>query len=411
MAQKRLHLTPDLLRRYAAGLLTPAEQHAVERLLLDDPLAAEAAEGLARLREDGVDVKMASGELYARLQNRVAKRQGRVVPLAWTRYAAAATVLLAVAGLGWWWLRNEPVAPEPAMTASRPAPEAPQPAAEPAFAPAAPPEATTAKTPPPKTTPKRFSEPNTEVLAQEVAPAPAATAPPTADARKDEAEARQIAVQREQAVQKSAPLPAAAPRASPAMAGRALTGPRFTGRVLGENRQPVAGASVQVLGTTRGTTTDDEGRFALSGLSVGSRLRVAMVGYQRAEVILKDTSAITVMLQPDATALQEVVVTGYGAQAKRDVTGAVSTLQNAPEGGFAALEEHVHKNRRVAGQGTVTLSFRLTANGRPKQIRVQGSTNPSLNREAVRLLKTGPRWLAKKTTRRAGRVVCKVKFD
>ncbi|MBC7891721.1 MAG: hypothetical protein H7Y12_05860, partial [Sphingobacteriaceae bacterium] len=121
---KITRLTPDLLQRYAAGALTPAEQHAVERLLLSDPLAAEAVEGLTRLSEDGIDPSPAHLDLRQRLQSRVqpGQRRGRVLalPVNFARYAAAAVTLLLVAGLGWWSLREAPPMPPVSETAVAP---------------------------------------------------------------------------------------------------------------------------------------------------------------------------------------------------------------------------------------------------------------------------------------------------
>lgn len=402
MDKKRPSLTPDLLRRYAAGELTPAEQHAVERRLLDDPLAAEAVEGLARLRENEVNVETATADLRARLQHRAAKRRGRVVPLAWTRYAAAATVLLAVAGLGWWWLRTEPTAPEPGLTASRPAPEAaqPQPAAEPAPAPAAPPEMARARSSPPQATPKRRSESRPETFADIAEQAPTAAAPPP-EAAKAETEPTVTAAQRDETAQKrEAPPTAPAPQAAPAMARRALTGPRFTGRVIGENQQPVTGAVVTSVTTRQSVRTDNLGKFSLPEPPPNDRLRITARGYQPLEVAVRDTAVGTLNLQP-----------APAARAKAVAPVVPRPVEDGSETRFPAFDDYARAHRRVAGQGTVRLSFRLGPGGKPRQVRIEASDNPALNTEAIRLLREGPGWSDSPVVRRRGRVVYGVRFE
>lgn len=404
MAQKRLHLTPDLLRRYAAGELTPAEQHNVERQLLDDPLLAEAVEGLARMREDGVE---ATADLPARLQQRV-NRRGRVVPLAWARYAAAATVLLAVAGLGWWALREEPIvsSPETAVSTSAPSPPEVAPATAPASAP--PPEAANAPTAPPQAVSpgtRRNLAAQPDVQADEAASPPVASSArvavaPPADSVRAEAPPAEIAAQSSRAERpREAPTPAAA-RSAPAGTSRALTGPRFTGRVLGVNQEPVAGATVVSVTTRQSVRTDDLGKFSLPETSTGDRLRIAAPGYQPLEVAVRDTAVGTLNLQP-----------APAAHAKAVAPAAPRPGEDGLEPRFPAFDDYVRAHRRVAGQGTVRLSFRLGPGGKPRQVRVEASDNPALNAEALRLLREGPGWSENKTTRRKGRVVYVIRFE
>src|SRR6185503_15647164 len=88
------------------------------------------------------------------------------------------------------------------------------------------------------------------------------------------------------------------------------------------------GVSVLVKGTVTGTVTDAEGSFNISVSSSDAVLVFSFVGYISQEVTVGAQSEITVSMQPDVVALSEVVVTGYGTQSKRDITGAVSTIDN-----------------------------------------------------------------------------------
>jgi TonB family protein len=389
-------LTPDLLRRYAAGLLTPAEQHAVERLLLDDPLAADAAEGLARMREDGVDAERTTADLRDRLQNRVAKRRGRVVPLAWTRYAAAAAVLVAVVSLGWWAFseRNNttPTAAFQEKTEQAPTTRF----IPPSIRQPKPTSPAVAKTEAPKTTPNPAIPPpiraDEKVSAAQVAQA----SPPAADTAQSQPNVTEINPA-EQAVAKQAPALAA--RAAVPVPAGAVRPQRFSGQVVDEAQRPLPGVNVVLPTANRGVSTDAEGQFSFPNLALGDRLRIESVGYKSLEIVVRDTALGRITLQSDPAALSEVVVTGYASP------------RAAPKGGYASLEEFVRKNRRTPGAGTVRLSFDLRPNGRPYRIRVEESNNPALNDEAIRLLREGPRWEEKNTTRRGGRVVYTIQFE
>ncbi|REE00169.1 SusC/RagA family TonB-linked outer membrane protein [Marinoscillum furvescens] len=85
------------------------------------------------------------------------------------------------------------------------------------------------------------------------------------------------------------------------------------------------GATIMVEGTTTGTITDFDGNFSLTVKS-NDVLNVTFVGYTPQSIPVNGRSDIEVILQPDVTALDEVVVTGYGEISKSDLTGAVSSV-------------------------------------------------------------------------------------
>lgn len=101
------------------------------------------------------------------------------------------------------------------------------------------------------------------------------------------------------------------------------------GSVTNEKHAPLAGVSINIKGTTKGTTTDNAGKFALSAPE-GSVLSVTFVGYRGQEIAVTGEKQITVQLIPNTSDLGEVLVVSYGTQKKRDITGAVSQL-NADE--------------------------------------------------------------------------------
>ncbi len=96
------------------------------------------------------------------------------------------------------------------------------------------------------------------------------------------------------------------------------------GHVLDENGKPLAGVSVTVKGQKTGTTTDDNGNYQLS-VEGNARLIFSMVGYSTKEV--KADEASTVALASSRSAIDSVVVVGYGTMRKVDVTGSVASVK------------------------------------------------------------------------------------
>jgi hypothetical protein len=108
-----------------------------------------------------------------------------------------------------------------------------------------------------------------------------------------------------------------------------------SGRVLEETGQAVPGVNVIEKGTTNGTTTDATGRFSIEVQGESSVLVFSFIGYQTQEARVGAQTEISITLAPDITALEEVVVVGYGTQQKVNLTGAVGTatgevLENRP---------------------------------------------------------------------------------
>ncbi|HEY4325706.1 MAG TPA: TonB-dependent receptor plug domain-containing protein, partial [Mucilaginibacter sp.] len=104
---------------------------------------------------------------------------------------------------------------------------------------------------------------------------------------------------------------------------------KHTGKVIGsDDKLPVVGASVRIKGTNTGTVTDVNGDFNLT-LAAGNVLVISYIGYQSQEYTVKGAESITISLQPSNSSLNEVVVTGYTAQRKKDITGAVAIVDVA----------------------------------------------------------------------------------
>ena len=98
------------------------------------------------------------------------------------------------------------------------------------------------------------------------------------------------------------------------------------GTVRDETGGGLPGVSVVIKGTTRGTTTNTEGKFELDTPDEPTTLVFSFVGYASQEVALGSQTNLQITMQPENKALNEVVVVGYGTQKAKDVTGAVATI-------------------------------------------------------------------------------------
>ncbi|WP_339874452.1 SusC/RagA family TonB-linked outer membrane protein [uncultured Algoriphagus sp.] len=86
---------------------------------------------------------------------------------------------------------------------------------------------------------------------------------------------------------------------------------------------PVPGATVMVKGTTRGMSTDIDGKFSLELQPSDQILVISFIGYTTKEVEIGNSSDLTIDLEEDIQSLEEAVVVGYGTQDKKEITSAV----------------------------------------------------------------------------------------
>lgn len=96
----------------------------------------------------------------------------------------------------------------------------------------------------------------------------------------------------------------------------------------GADGSTIPGASVYLKGTTLGTVTDIDGKFVLS-VEPNSTIVISFVGYSTQEMVVQPNSTVNVILQSEVTALDELIVIGYGVQKKSDRTGAVASISAA----------------------------------------------------------------------------------
>jgi len=96
---------------------------------------------------------------------------------------------------------------------------------------------------------------------------------------------------------------------------------------ISDSAGPLPGASVVEAGTTNGTQTDFDGNYTIT-VSDGASLAISYIGYRSVEIAVDGQTTIDVTLEEDAQALEEVVVTGYGSQAKKEITTAITSVNS-----------------------------------------------------------------------------------
>jgi len=154
-------------------------------------------------------------------------------------------------------------------------------------------------------------------------------------------------------------------------ASRSMT---VTGKVVDQNGAAVTGASVVVVGTTKGTTTGADGAFSLTGVASDARLAVNFIGYKTQTVEVGGRTSFNIVLVEEATAVDEVVVVGYGQVKKSDLTGSVASVKAEKLTDIPANSIDGLLQGRVAGVQVVNSS---QDPGASSTVRIRG--NSSLN--------------------------------
>ena len=376
-------LTADDLRNYRAGTLSAADQHRVERLLLENPLYADALEGLETAEQEGVELSTASNALRERLQNRIGYPKIRRWPV-WIPAAAASVVLALSIGLYWQFQEK----PEFEKAISLPAPEIS--ASEETSSPVFPTE-----------------KPGEEQIAKKIVPQkPALTAPKVVqNPPKDSLIFPKDHLMASSSERRAAP--GSFRSASEEIVVYNTTGldnPELSGQVTDEANQPLAGVSIVAKNARRSSSSDSLGRFRLENVDKKDSLQITSVGFETQTVRVADLESTKIQLKPDSRALSEVVAVGYGQQAQANTLAArrvsSQTLANpgAPSAP-ASFKTYLEENRRMPPEakaksvtGTVRVRFQVAVDGSVSQFTIVKSLGYGCDEEAIRLIREGPRW-------------------
>ncbi|WP_273567468.1 SusC/RagA family TonB-linked outer membrane protein [Maribacter halichondriae] len=166
---------------------------------------------------------------------------------------------------------------------------------------------------------------------------------------------------------------------------------------------PLPGATILVKGTTNGTQTDFDGNYTIE-VDSDATLVFSYIGFSTQEIAVDGQTTIDVTMIEDASKLDEVVVTGYGSQAKKDLTGSVTVVDTEellaiPATTFSqqlqgrAAGVNIVNDARPGGEATVRIrGFGTLGNNDPLYIidgvpsQSQGNFNPN-DIESLQVLK------------------------
>ena len=154
---------------------------------------------------------------------------------------------------------------------------------------------------------------------------------------------------------------------------------QVNGTVVDETGTPIPGVSVLLQGTTRGTTTDLDGKYTIEAPSSGV-LIFSFIGYTTIEETVGNRSIVDVRLEPDLSELEEVVVVGYGTQKKSQLTGAISSVGNKEIQELPITDARQALQGRAAG---VDVTQAGSKPGTAPQVRIRGRRSFNASNEPL----------------------------
>ena len=185
------------------------------------------------------------------------------------------------------------------------------------------------------------------------------------------------------------------------------------GRVTDGKGEPLIGASVTYKGTNIGTITNMNGEFSLVKKDDKKRLTAEYIGYDPVEIQVDTSRTMLIAMNENKQALNEVVVVGYGAKKNKKSTtaGNVVTVKEQakkeitpqPVIGKRSYQKYLKENlvrptddncKDIKGE--VVLSFFVDEEGKPQNITVIHGLCEFADKEAIRLVKEGPKWTSGK---------------
>lgn len=444
------------IEKYHKGLLSPKEMHDMEKAALDDPFLADALEGYA---VTGVNVSADIADLKSRLAERTEK--AKVIPLnaggrsgfPWLR-AAAMFIILAGAGLlsylfifkkedteiakveqvkteqqkdaGTSAMKNDPAADSNTSTATVATGKG---------------TAATADIKNKITTGSNASETinaevatpagATDIVRQDIADASKNLSVEEKEVKSD------IATTKKKEISPSTPVTDMKDAASgtiPAESNdgktrRAVTSVKktddlyknshiFRGRVTDASNVGVPFANVTNVEDNVGTYTDAKGYFNLTSPDTILNVQVRSIGFESNNLQLRNNVPNNqVVMQDDRRSLSEMVISNQKPNAAaRSQNNNVKLEEPEPADGWDNYDTYLANNLNVPDDFTikqnsaaaVQVSFEVDKNGEPVNIRVEKSLCDKCDKEAIRLIKEGPKW--KRNTRK-GRTTVTIPFN
>lgn len=398
--QKHSNLTAEEIKKYLSGEAMPAQMHEVEKKLLNDAFAGDVADGFEALKADKIDEKAAINDLKKRLDKRVLqgknkKKVAKTIPL-WQSVSIAASVLLFLsAGIYYFTYKiNKQVVTqkESIIISSKSEEKAPLPKNDDALV----------MNEQAKDLSKMKAESSSKIIANKEI---LTEAPPPAQS---ETENSNIISKSEEKITEAAPIPAqieqetrraVMAKPSAAMADKAEIRQQFSGQILDAENTPLAGVSVIKKNTNKGIQSDINGNFRFDDLKIGDVLQINSIGYNSQELVVKGSDLGKIKLIEDNQALSEVVVVGYGSEAKKTQPNKQLNQEPIPKIGWSDYDNYLinslkNTNKESTLQLKEPLRFRLTVepNGELSNVQIENNLSKEQTEKVVEIIENGPKW-------------------
>lgn len=190
----------------------------------------------------------------------------------------------------------------------------------------------------------------------------------------------------------------------------------FRGRVVDQNNTGVPFANVTNLDENTGTYTDARGYFNLTYPDSVLNVQIRSIGFENNNVQLRNSVASNnVVMQDDTRSLSEVVVSNKKPNLEARAGNTMKLEEPEPADGWSNYDNYLVNNLQIpeefkskpAHSGEVQLSFEVNKNGEPVNFKVEKSLCSKCDKEAIRLVKDGPKW---KRNAKNGRTTVTITF-
>jgi len=185
----------------------------------------------------------------------------------------------------------------------------------------------------------------------------------------------------------------------------------FSGKVIDANTlKPIPNAVISFEKNNSRITTDTAGNFTFTGADTLQKIQVNSIGFEQKDLMAAASKTNHILLKEWNGQLDEVVVTGYATQRKKDLTGSVtsvSTRSIIPEGGWELFRSYLLKKISTGSKNdsTTVLHGAIVAeltikNGKVYEAVIIKTFNDAFNKTLIQALKHGPKWVSPSTDRK-----------
>ncbi len=181
-----------------------------------------------------------------------------------------------------------------------------------------------------------------------------------------------------------------------------FSGNYIKGVVTDDRGNPIPFADVTIKGAKKSVITDKAGFFKLYTIDPGfaTQVMINSTGYEPALELLKPDSSYTnlIKLTPASTALNEVTITGYGSEKKKDISSSTTKPDNqnvAQISGWDAFRNYIDSNKKILTvdsvlKGEEIISFVVNNKSELSSFKIEKSISPAHDAEIIRLIKEAP---------------------